>query len=77
MKSVEFIIWLRGFVSAVNNYNVTPRQWDDLKDQLSTVVLTEDDTVVHKVDDLPWCATSTQYKIDTEPKETVKELLHD
>ena len=77
MTPQHFILWLHGFTKGVNNYNLTPKQWDDLKDQLSTVVLTEDDTVVHKVDDLPWCATSTQYKSDTEPKETVKELLHD
>ena len=33
----EFVIWLKGFVQASNNFTVTPKQWDDLKDQLDKV----------------------------------------
>jgi hypothetical protein len=42
MTSRDFVIWLRGFVTATNNYNVTPAQWDALKDNLD------------KVDDFEW-----------------------
>jgi len=42
MTSIEFVIWLKGFVAATNNYNVTPKQWDDIKDKLGEV---KDDTL--------------------------------
>jgi len=35
MTPREFVIWLKGFVQASNKYNVTPKQWDDIKDQLN------------------------------------------
>lgn len=37
MTSKEFVIWLKGFVAATHNYNVSPKQWDELKDVLGTV----------------------------------------
>lgn len=37
MTSRDFVIWLKGFVAASHNYNITPKQWDELKEQLSTV----------------------------------------
>ena len=37
MTPNEFIIWLKGFVQAANNFAATPKQWDDLKDQLNKV----------------------------------------
>jgi hypothetical protein len=37
MTPREFVIWLKGFVQAANNFSATPKQWDDLKDQLSKV----------------------------------------
>ena len=37
MNSSEFIIWLKGFVAASNNYNLTPAGWDTLKEELSKV----------------------------------------
>jgi len=37
MNSKEFIIWLKGFIAASNNYNITPKQFDELKDTLSKV----------------------------------------
>jgi hypothetical protein len=37
MNSKEFVIWLKGFVAASNNYNITPAQFDELKDKLSKV----------------------------------------
>ena len=40
MTNREFVIWLKGFIAASNNYNITPAQFDELKDTLSKV---EDD----------------------------------
>jgi len=37
MTSKEFILWLRGFTQGVHEFNVTPKQWDYLKEVLSKV----------------------------------------
>jgi hypothetical protein len=37
MTSKEFIIWLKGFTEGVHEYNVTPKQWDLLKEKLAEV----------------------------------------
>ena len=37
MTPNEFIIWLRGFVQASSNFTLTPKQFDDLKEQLDKV----------------------------------------
>lgn len=37
MTSQEFVIWLKGFAAAANEYNVTPKQWQDVKDKLDEV----------------------------------------
>ena len=42
MTSKEFIFWLKGFVTASNNYNLTPAAWQELKDNLSKV---DDNTI--------------------------------
>jgi hypothetical protein len=37
MTSKEFILWLKGFSEGVHEYNVTPKQWDILKEKLAEV----------------------------------------
>lgn len=37
MTPQEFIIWLKGFAAAANSYNVTPAQWDAIKERLAQV----------------------------------------
>jgi len=37
MTSKEFVLWLQGFTQGVHEYNITPKQWDALKDTLATV----------------------------------------
>jgi hypothetical protein len=37
MTSQEFVIWLKGFTEGVHEYNVTPKQWDLLKEKLAEV----------------------------------------
>ena len=37
MTSQEFILWLKGFTDGVHEYNVTPKQWDILKEKLAEV----------------------------------------
>ena len=37
MTSKEFILWLKGFTEGVHDFNITPKQWDLLKDKLAEV----------------------------------------
>jgi hypothetical protein len=37
MTSSEFVIWLKGFTEACNDFAPTPEQWDKIKDELSNV----------------------------------------
>jgi len=37
MKVKNFIEWLKGFTQGVHHYNITPKQWDELKEKLDTV----------------------------------------
>lgn len=37
MTEKQFIDWLRGFTQGVHHYNLTPKQWDYLKEKLSEV----------------------------------------
>jgi len=37
MTSKEFVIWLKGFTEGVHEFNVTPKQWDSLKEKLEQV----------------------------------------
>ena len=37
----DFVIWLRGFTQAANNFTLTPKQWDDVREQLDRVELNE------------------------------------
>jgi hypothetical protein len=37
MTNKEFILWLKGFTEGVHEFNITPKQWDILKDKLAEV----------------------------------------
>jgi hypothetical protein len=37
MTSKEFVLWLKGFTEGVHEFNITPKQWDLLKDRLAEV----------------------------------------
>jgi hypothetical protein len=37
MTSQEFITWLKGFTEGVHDFNITPKQWDLLKERLAEV----------------------------------------
>ena len=42
MTSKEFVLWLKGFTEGVHEFNITPKQWDTLKEQLAHV---DDNTI--------------------------------
>lgn len=37
MTEKEFVTWFKGFVSAANTFNITPKQWDSICEQLEKV----------------------------------------
>jgi hypothetical protein len=37
MNSREFVIWLKGFTEACNDFTATPKQWDRIKEVLDEV----------------------------------------
>jgi hypothetical protein len=37
MTPNEFVTWLKGFIQASGTFTLTPKQFDDLKDQLDKV----------------------------------------
>tara|TARA_R100000742_G_C4198452_1_gene28307 strand:+ start:230 stop:406 length:177 start_codon:yes stop_codon:yes gene_type:complete len=37
MNETEFVQWLKGFIEGVHHYNITPAQFDLLKDTLDEV----------------------------------------
>jgi hypothetical protein len=41
MTPNEFVIWLKGFIQAANNFTLTPKQFDDMKEQLDKVTTDE------------------------------------
>ena len=45
MTSKEFTIWLKGFMTACNEYSPTPKQWDIIKEELDKVSDTIETTI--------------------------------
>jgi len=37
MTSQEFVLWLKGFTEGVHEFNVSPKQWETLKEKLAEV----------------------------------------
>lgn len=37
MTEADFVKWFKGFSEGVHHYNITPKQWDYVKEKLSSV----------------------------------------
>lgn len=37
MTNKEFVVWMKGFMTACNDFTATPKQWDEIKDNLDKV----------------------------------------
>jgi hypothetical protein len=71
MTSKEFVIWLKGFTQGVHDFNITPKQWDILKEKLTEVSDESHNTVAYySKDGRPTWYTTTNSTND-------KELLND
>ena len=60
MTSQEFVIWLKGFTEGVHEYNITPKQWEVLKEKLGQVI--GDD---NKFIETPFTPITTPHTINT------------
>lgn len=59
MTPNEFAIWLKGFAKAANNFTLTPKQWDDVKEKLDQVKVDTSENVVLSRYHLDGNATTT------------------
>lgn len=57
MTEKEFVNWLRGFAEGVHHYNLTPKQWDHLKETLNTVKSKKLNS--YNIDRQYWTSTTT------------------
>ena len=81
MTSRDFVIWFKGFMDGAHHHNITPAQWDTLKDKIKEV---NDDVIYYDYEPNEailtatekynqWVSTDTN-SVSNEPK---KELLND
>ena len=56
MTSNEFVLWLKGFTDGVHEFNITPKQWDLLKEKLAEV---EDKVLVLESPKFPFGVPNT------------------
>jgi hypothetical protein len=56
MTSKEFVLWLKGFTEGVHEFNITPKQWDLLKQKLEEV---EDKTLILESPKFPFGTPNT------------------
>ena len=81
MTSRDFVIWFKGFIDGAHHHNITPAQWDMLKEKIKEV---NDDvsyydyepngTLLNAAEKYKqWVSTDTN-SVSNEPK---KELLND
>ena len=60
MTSNEFVIWLKGFVQAAPNFTLTPKQWDDIREQLDKVKEDPTKWTRYTLDNSNWITNTTQ-----------------
>ena len=63
MKSKEFILWLKGFTEGVHDFNITPKQWDLLKEKLANVS-DEPNTYKIEIETLGLNSTTTKQQLN-------------
>ena len=59
MTTKDFVIWLQGFVTACNEFQPTPKQWDRVKEVLDSVEELKTISYPLDIDNLPDNVTVT------------------
>jgi hypothetical protein len=68
MTSKEFVTWFKGFAQAANNYTLTPKQWDDVREMLAKVKDGEENVVLTRYTAPGWGVDHTgKQLLKTEP----------
>ena len=57
MTEEEFVKWFKGFSEGVHHYNISPKQWDYVKDQLKKVGVKKESE--YTIDSNFWVTTTT------------------
>ena len=60
MTSNEFVIWLKGFTQAINDYDITPARWASIKDKLDEVNIDSIKGSRYTLDNSNWNINTTQ-----------------
>ena len=80
MQPLDFINWLKGFVQAANPYNITPAQWDILREELDKVNNASTKWTKHTLDNSNWSTNNTGTISNTTYNKdvlTTNTILHD
>ena len=76
MTSKEFVTWMKGFVAGSNNYTLTPRGWDEVKEKLDSVTDTNQ-IPIHFGPTSTSTATTLPSEATVNYTSNSKTLLHD
>ena len=57
MNEIEFVKWFKGFSEGVHHYNITPKQWDLVKEKLATVGIKSANNYI--IDNTYWNTNNT------------------
>jgi wyosine [tRNA(Phe)-imidazoG37] synthetase (radical SAM superfamily) len=71
MTPYEFVIWFQGFAKAANTYNITPKQWDSICEELEKVNLEDKSKkwTRYTLDETNWSSNNTGNITDTTYKQ--------
>lgn len=59
MTARDFTLWFKGFVTACNEFQPTPKQWDEIKEVLNSVEELKSISYTLNIEDLPNNVTVT------------------
>jgi hypothetical protein len=55
MSEKEFVKWFKGFADGAHHFNISPKQWDEVKNKLSSVG--KKSTSHYRIDNNFWTTT--------------------
>jgi hypothetical protein len=77
MTANDFIIWLKGFAEACNDFTPTPAQWDRIKEELEKVPVSEGVSLATGVLSISGRTDVTSLPSGTNITYTTKQILND
>jgi hypothetical protein len=68
MTEHEFIVWLKGFVEACNDFAPTPKQWDKIKEELEK--LHKPNSITNGTSNTPFFSSTPRWDLTNVPHGT-------